>query len=136
MLEPLSGYLAQAVELSQNQGLHGEPYNFGPTSSQDNSVSELINAMGKYWENVRWNDISSDREHLQEASLLKLNCDKALFDLNWLPTLRFDETVRFTVEWYKTYHQGDNPLMQEHTVAQIDEYMKLAVERGIAWAQP
>ena len=44
-----------------------------------------------------------DDKHLHEAGLLKLNCDKALFDLKWLPTMQFAETVKMTVDWYKAF---------------------------------
>ena len=101
VLEPLSGYLALGASLAVSERLHGEAYNFGPPAHQNYPVCELIDEMAKYWENVRWNDVSQSQVHLQEAGLLKLNCDKALFDLQWQPTLPFEETVRMTVEWYK-----------------------------------
>jgi len=133
VLEPLSGYLSLAVELYGRANKHGEAYNFGPPANQNHTVGELIDEMSRYWENVRWNDVSQDREHLHEAGLLKLNCDKALFDLDWLPTLQFEETVRMTVEWYKTYYQNIENSMHEFTCSQIDEYMVLAKNREIAW---
>ena len=34
------------------------------------------------------------KEYFHEAGLLKLNCDKALKDLNWLPTMQFEETIK------------------------------------------
>ena len=84
VLEPLSGYIGLASKLSENQDLHGEAYNFGPPATQNHSVRELIDEMEKYWDQVRWRDISQDQKHVHEAGLLKLNCDKALFDLQWL----------------------------------------------------
>ena len=135
VLEPLSGYLALGVELFENLDLHSNAYNFGPSAKQNHSVSELIDAMAKYWEQVRWNELSQAQEHLHEAGLLKLNCDKALFDLKWLPTLEFEETVRMTVEWYKAYYQNVSQCMNGFTLAQIDEYMALATERDMKWAK-
>jgi CDP-glucose 4,6-dehydratase len=135
VLEPLSGYLALGSELHQRGDTHGEPYNFGPSANQDHSVAELIDEMAKYWNNVRWNDISQSQKHLHEAGLLKLNCDKALFDLKWLPTLKFEETVRLTIEWYKTYYQGSEKSMYSYTVRQIEEYTALAQQRSISWAE-
>jgi CDP-glucose 4,6-dehydratase len=133
VLEPLSGYLALAVALS-NARKHGEAYNFGPTANQNYSVSELLDETIKYWDNVRWNDVSQSRLHLHEADLLKLNCDKALFDLNWRPTLKFEETVRMTVEWYKLFYENDTGTMYDFSIAQIEEYTQLAKSRGIEWA--
>ena len=134
VLEPLSGYLALGAELSRNNLLHGEAYNFGPPAHQNHSVSELIDEMTKYWEQVRWNDTSQLQQHVHEAGLLKLNCDKALYDLNWQPTLQFEDTVRMTVEWYKHYYQNNDHSMRDFTIAQIDEYMQLAIQRGLQWA--
>jgi len=129
VLEPLSGYLALAVALYNNDINQGEAYNFGPPAHQNYSVRLLIDEMAKYWDHVRWNDISQSEVHLHEAGLLKLNCDKALFDLNWLPTLQFEETVRMTVQWYKTYYEYQEDSMYDFSMEQITEYMNLANER-------
>jgi CDP-glucose 4,6-dehydratase len=134
VLEPLSGYLTLGAQLSTNRNLHGEAYNFGPPAHQNHSVRELIDEMSNYWDSVRWNDISNSQQHLHEAGLLKLNCDKALFDLQWQPTLGFKETVRMTVEWYKNYYQVSPESIYNFTMSQIEEYNNLAVERKLAWA--
>jgi len=133
VLEPLSGYLLLAIDLYNKADNHGEAYNFGPPANQNHTVGELINEMSQHWGNVRWNDTSHDIEHLHEAGLLKLNCDKALFDLGWLPTLEFQETVKITVEWYKSYYQNINNSMYEFTCSQLDEYMSLAAKREAVW---
>ena len=135
VLEPLSGYLLLGIELSNSIKLHGEAYNFGPITNQNYSVSELINEMKKYWNNAKWIDVSEGLNHLHEAGLLKLNCDKALFDLNWTPTLQFDETVKSTVEWYKYFYQNQEHSMFDFTTSQIENYTKLATERGLTWAK-
>ena len=138
VLEPLSAYLLLAANLLHSNDNNGEAYNFGPPTNQNHSVSELINEMGKYWDQVRWRDISQDNAHLHEAGLLKLNCDKALFDLQWQPTLKFEETVKMTVEWYKHYyqdHKQDNAgSIYNFTLQQIEEYTHIAQQRGMSWA--
>jgi CDP-glucose 4,6-dehydratase len=134
VLEPLSGYLALGAGLSTNIKLHGEAYNFGPPAHQNHSVRELIDEMSKHWDSVRFNDISKNQEHLHEAGLLKLNCDKALFDLQWQPTLEFKETVRMTVEWYRHYYQNSTESMYDFTISQIEAYTKLASDRKLPWA--
>ncbi len=134
VLEPLSGYIALAANLSVSSNSHGEAYNFGPSSDQNYPVSELIDNMAKYWDKVKWNDTSKDNNHVHEAGLLKLNCDKSLFDLDWHSAMQFDETVKMTVDWYKRYYQNQDQSMYEFTIGQIDEYTKLAKSRNIAWA--
>jgi CDP-glucose 4,6-dehydratase len=144
VLEPLSGYLALAAELAHRPDKHGEAYNFGPPAHQNHTVRALIDEMTKYWDNVRWNDVSLDRAHLHEANLLKLNCDKALVDLNWQSTLQFEDNVRMTIEWYRKFYQHTaqcnsnlsmDYLMSNFTLSQINEYTKFAQDRGRAWAR-
>jgi CDP-glucose 4,6-dehydratase len=134
VLEPLSGYLCLAENLYTSNDHHGEAYNFGPSADQNHSVSKLIDEMSKYWDKIKWNDVSEDKKHVHEAGLLKLNCDKALFDLGWHSALKFEETVRMTVEWYKEYYQNKDKSMYDFTVGQIDTYTKVAKLNNIAWA--
>lgn len=135
VLEPLSGYLALGAELYQLGDKHGQAYNFGPPAHQNHPVCELIDEMSKYWERVRWNNASQSQEYLHEAGLLKLNCDKALFDLKWMPTLQFEETVHMTVEWYKFFYQNPELSMHDFTVNQIRAYTQLAQHRKVTWAE-
>ncbi len=134
VLEPLSGYLALAAHLAQDSKNHGEAFNFGPSSDQNYPVSKLIDEMSKYWNQIKWNDVSIDKEHVHEAGLLKLNCDKALSDLEWHSALQFEETVKMTVEWYKEYYQNQDQSMYDFTISQIESYTKAAKLNNIAWA--
>ena len=135
VLEPLSGYLYLAATLAIDPNKHGEAYNFGPPANQNYSVRLLIDEMAEYWKNIRWNDTSQSEDHLHEAGLLKLNCDKALSDLNWAPSMRFEETVRMTALWYRALYENNPASMYEFSLAQITEYTKLANNRGIEWAK-
>lgn len=134
VLEPLSGYLSLACSLSESTALHGQAFNFGPPAVQDYSVQDLIEGMSQHWENVRWLDTSITKEHVHEAGLLKLNCDKALHFLNWNPTLVFDETVEMTVDWYKKFYEDQDSSMLDFTTSQIREYTELGRTRGCRWA--
>jgi len=135
VLEPLSGYLTLAANLTNDSLNHGKAYNFGPTSNQNYPVSELIDEMSKYWKKVKWSDVSKKEVHPHEAELLKLNCDKAQFDLDWRPTLEFKETVKMTVEWYKKYYQNKENSLYNFSIAQINEYIQLAKSRDITWTK-
>ena len=134
VLEPLSGYLTLASALSERPELHGEPFNFGPPAQQAQSVLELVKQMSNHWDQVRWDDVSSNDGAPYESGLLKLNCDKALHHLKWHAVLNFEETVKMTTEWYQYYH-NDPQSIRERTVAQIQEYTHFAADRGIPWAQ-
>ena len=124
VLEPLSGYLNLAGELSQRSELHGEPFNFGPPAHQNHTVMELVQEMSKYWDKVRWEENLNTNEHPYESGLLKLNCDKALHYLNWQAVLNFEETVKLTTEWYQYYYNNPQNI-RECTISQIKEYNRL-----------
>ena len=134
VLEPLSGYICLAIALSERSELHGEPFNFGPQAQQNHSVLELVKQMSKYWDKVKWKDVSQSIEGPYESGLLKLNCDKSLHYLKWHAIMDFDETVKFTSEWYKTYY--DNPAkIKSFTESQILAYIDLANKKNLLWAK-
>jgi CDP-glucose 4,6-dehydratase len=134
VLEPLSGYLCLAAELAVRPDLHGEPFNFGPPGDQSFSVANLIDEMSNYWEKVNWEDTSSDYDGPNEAGLLKLNCDKALHMLGWKAAWDFRQTVKETVEWYRTFYKDRPGSMADSSKRQIMSYEQSARERGIRWA--
>src|SRR3990167_6034962 len=134
VLEPLSGYLTLAAYLAESSKLHGEAFNFGPRAEQNYSVRILLERLKTYWSEVSWRDTSDKGNQQYEAGLLKLNCDKALAQLNWQPTLNFDETVQFTAEWYKTFYKNPSDCILETTLQQLAQYTEMARQKGIAWA--
>ncbi len=134
VLEPLSGYLRLAQKLNDTNDYSGQAYNFGPPANQNHSVGELVSEMSMYWKNIEWLDVSSTYKGPQEASLLKLNCDKALEHLGWEPCLNFSETIRRTVKWYSSYYEGGSGDMLELSLADIDAYSAKAKLMGLAWA--
>ena len=131
VLEPLSGYICLAKNLYSKSQYHGEAYNFGPSADQNYPVSKLIDEMSKYWDQIKWNDVSKNNGEMHEAGLLKLNCDKALADLQWHSILKFEETVKMTVEWYRHYYQNKTKSMYNFTVKQIEEYTHIAESRNV-----
>jgi len=134
VLEPLSGYLALGAELFRSNNLHAQSYNFGPPANQNRPVRDLIDEMSTHWDDIQWNDTSNDFNGHYEAGLLKLNCDKALHDLNWSPAMKFEQTVQMTVEWYKHYYQNREESMCDFTLKQIKDYMSIATDCRLSWA--
>lgn len=136
VLEPLSGYLRAAQILAENPDtIHGQPFNFGPNSDQNHTVLELLQAISKYWNFSNNNEeqfVIEQESSFPEAGLLKLNYDKALFYLQWRPTLNFEETARLTGEWYNTYYNKKSDIYS-YTINQIEEYANLAKEKKLAW---
>lgn len=126
VLEPLSGYLKLAEKLFLNKKLNGQSFNFGPSSEQNQTVLELIQKLSSFWQFEDHNKIYSitNKVDFNEASLLKLNCDKALFYLKWRSTLNYSELLKFTGEWYHNFY-FDNIDMYNFTLKQIETYEKI-----------
>lgn len=136
VLEPLSGYLWLGARLWQKaDGLSGEAFNFGPDAHVNQTVSELMVAMASRWPGVRWQVPDGHEQGGREATLLKLSCDKAMFYLKWRAILQFSETVDFTVDWYRAWHDG-SPNLFGYTTGQVEHYCRLAMERGAPWLEP
>tara|TARA_Y100000996_G_scaffold415102_1_gene408228 strand:+ start:1142 stop:2242 length:1101 start_codon:yes stop_codon:yes gene_type:complete len=134
VLEPLSGYLLLGMELSKNKNLNGESFNFGPISHQNHSVEDILKEFSKHWEFSSYDDayIIIDDLKFHEAGLLKLNCDKALSQLKWLPTLDYKEIIEFTSSWYYKFY-NEKVDMFDFTINQIRKYEKIAEKKDLKW---
>ena len=122
VLEALRGYLILALQLYNDNKLHGEPFNFGPKNSQNKDVITLVKQMKKNWNKVTWKEANKQNQ-LFEAKLLKLNSLKAEKRLRWKPILNFAETVKMTTEWYKNYYENKKNI-REFSIKQIKNYTK------------
>lgn len=136
VLEPLSGYLTLAARMADDWSLSGESFNFGPRAEQNATVLELLSSLAKVW---GFQDASKayavvDDVPFHEASLLKLNVDKALMLLRWEPNLGYDECVTMTGEWYHNVLR-QNVSAWELTNTQIDGYIDAGRKRNRVWAQ-
>lgn len=131
VLEPLSGYLNLAQKLSDREDLNGEAFNFGPAADKDISVECLLQEMKLYWKHAKckWDINPRDKDKMNEAHLLRLNCDKALNRLSWKPTLTFRETIKMTSDWYSLFYKEKKDI-EAFTKDQITSYMTLTKERG------
>jgi len=136
VLEPLSGYLTLAADLSNNDTLLGESFNFGPRSEQTKTVLELLTDLSHPWGFKSIDDAYcvTDNIPFHEAGLLKLNCDKALFHLKWEANLSYKECVGFVGDWYFNHYNTEQDMYQL-TIEQITQYEKIASERGLVWSQ-
>ncbi len=120
VLEPLSGYLTVAARLQKKPEQFSHAWNFGPDTENVRTVRELAARAIKIWgtgtveESVR-----PDDPH--EAQLLYLDNDKASVLLNWQPRWNFDKATDHTIGWYKSVHEGGDPVSV--TQEQIQEYM-------------
>lgn len=120
VLEPIGGYLLLAARMMKEDRFD-EAWNFGPKPANIVTVEEIITKTIKVYGQGDWLD-TSDKDKLHEATLLSLDITKAKTLLGWQPILDLDQTIAFTVDWYKRYKKEDvNMICQE----QIADYMKL-----------
>lgn len=136
VLEALGGYLNLGQQLATRPELNGEAYNFGPANQRSYTVREVLEQLRQNWtfdgqgEAVRY----VENTGVREDGLLRLNCDKALLELNWNALLTIEELARLTARWYYAFYREADADMFAVTTEQLGEYVALAAERGAQWA--
>lgn len=132
VLEPVSGYLWLSACLLKKGGIpSGESFNFGPDSDASYSVESLVKKMADSWGNAGWK-VKQEATDRKEAALLKLCCDKALLRLGWKAALNMEDTIDYTIKWYRNFYSRSD--MPKITSQQIGAYWSAAGRRGIRWA--
>lgn len=109
VLDPLAGYLCLCEKLWLNKNLSGS-FNFGPAIESSDSVRNVISIAREIYGsgNVEIADVINAPH---EASFLHLNASKASKLLGFNARLDLTESVRKTVEWFKAYEDGHDPMM-------------------------
>jgi CDP-glucose 4,6-dehydratase len=107
VLDCLNGYLLLVDKILET-GVNGA-WNFGPTDLQTKSVADVAEIAGDSWGiDTKWQQDFSPHPH--EASQLLLNSDKARRELGWSDKLNFEESIRWTIDWYKNVYDGLDPV--------------------------
>ena len=136
VLEPLSGYLSLAQNLMVSPNVQGESYNFGPRAEQNRTVLELLEGLKQRWsfdENFKAFEIAGNIS-FKEAGLLKLNCDKALADLNWISNLKYEDCISMVGDWYNEFY-NKNGNMYQFTMKQIADFEDIGKINKLGWTQ-
>jgi CDP-glucose 4,6-dehydratase len=128
VLEPLSGYLFLGKQLLEGQKEFAEAWNFGPDPQNCISVGQLVELVKKEWKNIQLTFVPSQ---LHEAAFLKLDCSKAGQILKWKPIWNIEQTVKTTVDWYKSFYQKN----ELQTCLNIENYISDAKQAGLIWAK-
>ncbi|MEC8244221.1 MAG: CDP-glucose 4,6-dehydratase [Verrucomicrobiota bacterium] len=125
VLDPIHGYLrlAQAIHQSPSGSKDSlqlcSAFNFGPNEESEKTVEQLISEVLKHWDG-NWQDVSNPND-LYEAKSLRLNVNKATSYLNWRPIWSFQEAIRQTVYWYKSFYRDQTKLL-DITIEQIRDF--------------
>jgi CDP-glucose 4,6-dehydratase len=127
VLEPLSGYLTLAESLCRDRHRVAEAWNFGPSEEDVRPVGEVSDGIIKRWgEGGRWEKDPSVNPH--EAHLLKLDSSKARRNLGWKTVLSIEETLDWTVEWYRGLKAGKQG--RDLTLRDIERYQSRLISQG------
>lgn len=121
VLEPLNGYLTLAEHLWDHGPNYVGAWNFGPNEDDLKPVSWLIDKISKKWgDKISWH---LEKDGLHEASILKLDCNKAKTKLGWNPKTSLESAINFVVNWYKNY--AENKDVRRYTEEQIETFVRL-----------
>jgi len=124
VLDPLNGYLLLAESLYKNAAEFGEPWNFGPSVNSARKVSWVVEKiLDLYGKDISWE--LDERSNPHEATLLSLDCSKAIQRLGWSPKLDIFTSLKWVVEWMKEYRNKSN--MKEITENQILDFMEMTI---------
>jgi CDP-glucose 4,6-dehydratase len=122
VLDPICGYLVLAERVTESPQRYAQSWNFGPPDDHARDVEWIANRIvGAWGEGARWQKIPADELH--EASLLKVDSSKARASLGWSQRLSLEDTVDWTVTWYKRFINGHSALAL--TEGQIECYGEL-----------
>ena len=121
VLEPLSGYLLLSKKLYENEISYEGSWNFGPNSDEIGSVDAVARSILSNFQDVHVKHEIVENA-VYEAGLLQLNCDKAKSLLGWHPKWGFEQTIKETALWYKSYLEDKD--MKKFTLDQITRYFE------------
>jgi CDP-glucose 4,6-dehydratase len=116
VLEPVEGYLRLGALLNKNPEQFAKAYNFGPSDNHQITVKQVVELAIKSWGLGEWNDISNNAAP-HEAGLLALDISSAAKELNWQPKLSHSEAIRWTIDWYKQYHESKTSIIENQIAA-------------------
>ena len=129
VLEPLSGYLRLGQLMIEKPTNFYDCFNFGPSIKANKTVWDVVNKVIKSYGKGNAVDVSNPND-VHEAQLLYVDPTKAYIKLGWCSVLDLDESIDFTVNWYKKEHSGEE--MYKYSISQIEQYY----EKGIKiWQQ-
>lgn len=104
VLEPLVGYLKLGIKMVEEPVSKSEAYNFGPHIRDTLTVKEMLTLALKAWGKNDYNVVYENAgSELHEAGLLKLDITKARVDLDWQPKINAEESVKYTMDWYREF---------------------------------
>ena len=109
-----------AVSLKKKPGLSGEAFNFGPDKG-NLRVIDVLNKIKHFWPKINWK--VQKQKYFKENKLLHLNSNKSKKLLKWSTALNFNNSIKFTVDWYKQYLKNKKDIYY-FSLKQIYDFQK------------
>lgn len=106
VLEPLYGYLLLAKKLYSGKKEFVGSWNFGPKETNYLTVEQLTKVAIKILGKGSYKIKLDSKKH--EATVLKLNNNKAKKLLDWQPKLKIDKILQDTFIWYKSFYNNED----------------------------
>lgn len=130
VIEPLVGYLKLGEKLCSRDGAKFEgPWNFGPSRKQNMKVLNLAQLIKKEIQSkskiiIKRKDKRFVNKNFKvfESKYLFIDSNKAFKKLKWKSKLSIEESVKLTVDWYKSFKKKGDIL--NLTKEQINNYLK------------
>lgn len=116
----LSGYLALS-HLMLNKGISGE-WNFGPVIDTETKVSKVADVAAESWGTGAAWELDKDPQ-FYEAGYLLLDSTKARQELGWQDKLGFEESIKWSIDFYKSVSNGGSP--RDLLIKQVDRFLAL-----------
>jgi len=126
VLEPLSGYLILAEHLCLDGAAYAEPWNFGPSDEDAQTVGWIVEHLASRNPGMTWHCDTSSQPH--EANYLKLDSSKARTRLAWKPRWSLPTALEKTFAWHQAWRAGQD--MRVVSLAQIGEYLSASETAG------
>lgn len=121
-LECLSGYLTLGARLLVDGPACGGGWNFAPLPTADTwDVRRIVSTVATLWGGGHC--AVEPGEHPHEATMLRLDCSKAIQKLGWRPRYDVETALRATMRWYRAWKDRVGcEALRSLTLEQIKEY--------------
>ena len=130
VLEPLSGYLLLGQRLLEGQKEFAEAWNFGPSEDGNATVENIVGQAKKAWPKIDYEtDAVSNQPH--ESRMLRLDCSKAIANLQWRPVWVGKTAVEKTALWYRAFYESNEVKSMED----LHSYIADAKNKNIVWTE-
>jgi CDP-glucose 4,6-dehydratase len=119
VLEPLFGYLTLGEKLLSGDKKFSGAWNFGPKIKRLMDNTSLANESKKHWDKIQIE--LGDGDGFHETGLLMVDSVKAMSELSWEPVWSYEEAIKQTILWYKSYYENQVLISEEQIKKYVSE---------------